>query len=279
MSALTPVRPPEIYYPDSDGKPMAESDVHIRQLINLRFALLHHFSEDPLVYVGANMFVYYVEGQSKKNVAPDVFVVIGVAKRDRTSYKIWQEGKAPALVIELTSESTREEDLGNKRVIYADMGVREYFIFDPLKEYLIPRLRGYILVGDEFVPMNGGPLFSNVLGLEFRVDEEQLRLYNPQRGEYLLFPDELQLEIEHERLRVLELEQQADQERERATLMEGQADQERARAAQLETQAEHERARADQLETEAEQERARADQLAQENARLRAELERLRGQS
>lgn len=196
MSVISPIRPPDIYYPDSDGKPMAESDIHRKLLLSLDFAIRHFFRNDPMTYAAANMLLYYVEGEPKVCVAPDVFVVRGIEKHDRRSYQVWAEGKAPDLVIELTSPSTRHEDLGNKRAVYADLGVREYFIFDPLGEYLTPRLRGYRLVGDEYVPMNGGPLASEVLGLELRVEEEQLRLFDPARGEYLLYPDELQMEAQ-----------------------------------------------------------------------------------
>lgn len=208
MSAITPLQTATIHYLDSDGKPMAETDVHIRQLVNLRFALLTRYKDDPNTYVGANMFLYFVEGDPTACVAPDIFVVLGIAKHDRRGYKVWEEGKAPDVVIEITSSSTRHEDLGSKRLIYADLGVREYFIFDPLREYLAPRLRGYRLVGDEYVPMNGGPLFSEVLGLELRVEDEQLRLFDPQRGAYLLCPDELQAEAEQERERIAQLEQE-----------------------------------------------------------------------
>jgi len=47
-------------YPDTDGKPMAETDVHIEQLIDLRFALRTFFRDDLHVYVAANMLLYYV---------------------------------------------------------------------------------------------------------------------------------------------------------------------------------------------------------------------------
>ena len=79
----------------------------------------------------------------------------------------------------------RVEDLGNKRVIYADLGVREYFIFDPLDGSLASQLRGLRLEGGEYIPMVGMPLHSEVLGLDLVVEEDQLRLYHPHTGERL----------------------------------------------------------------------------------------------
>ncbi|HID64173.1 MAG TPA: hypothetical protein EYP49_15750 [Anaerolineae bacterium] len=55
------LRPP-IYYPESDGKPMAETDTHINTLIYLREALRDYFRDDPQVYVAGNLFLYYEEG-------------------------------------------------------------------------------------------------------------------------------------------------------------------------------------------------------------------------
>ena len=87
----TVVLQPPIYYPESDGKPMAETDVHISILTYLREALIDHFRDDPQVYVAGNLFLYYEKGDKSKVVAPDVFVVKGVPKGDRRTYKLWEE--------------------------------------------------------------------------------------------------------------------------------------------------------------------------------------------
>ncbi len=47
----------------------------------------------PEVYVGGNLPIYYEEGDPAKSVAPDVFVVFGIAKRQRRIYKLWEAGK------------------------------------------------------------------------------------------------------------------------------------------------------------------------------------------
>ncbi len=111
---------------------MAETDVYIDVLIYLREALKDHCREAPQVYVAGNMLLYHEEGNPAACVAPDVFVVQGVAKRERCTYRLWEEGQPPAVVFEITSRGTRLEDLGTKRALYAMLGVQEYFLYDPL---------------------------------------------------------------------------------------------------------------------------------------------------
>ena len=147
---ITATAPIQVVYPETDGKPMGETDVHIDALIYLREALKDHFREAPQVYVAGNMLLYYEEGNPAACVAPDVFVVQGVAKHERRIYKLWEEGQPPAVVFEITSRSTRLEDLGTKRALYAMLGVQEYFLYDPLGEYLRPPLQGYRLQEGEY---------------------------------------------------------------------------------------------------------------------------------
>ncbi|MGH8059479.1 MAG: Uma2 family endonuclease [Candidatus Entotheonellia bacterium] len=192
MDAITTVQT-HLFYPESDGKPMGESDVHIDGLIYLREALRDYFRDDPQVYVAGNMFLYYEEGNPSACVAPDVFVVHGVAKAERRTYKLWEEGQPPTVVLEITSRGTRLEDLGTKRALYAMLGVREYFVYDPLGEYLRPPLQGYQLQEGEYqriAPASEGVLVSQILGLELWVEEGRIRVVNPATGERLLTPAE-----------------------------------------------------------------------------------------
>ena len=185
----------QVDYPETDGKPMAETDVHIDALLYLREALKDYFRDAPQVYVAGNMLLYYEEGNPAACVAPDVFVVQGVAKRERRTYKLWEEGQPPAVVFEITSRGSRLEDLGTKRVVYAMLGVREYFLYDPLGEYLRPPLQGYRLQEGEYqrlLPGGEGELVSQVLGVELRVEAGRLRVIDPATGERLLTPAEAQ---------------------------------------------------------------------------------------
>ena len=183
--------PATTFYPESDGEPVGETDIHRRLMFNLIFALTNWLSQ-TIAYVAGNLFIYYEEGDPTAVVAPDVFVIPGVPQADRRIYKTWEyEGKTPAFVIGLTSSKTRYEDLGKKRVLYADLGVQEYYIFDPLGDYLEPRLRGY---------------FSRLLNVELRAVGDTLRFYEMGGDTALPTPAEerearLAAEAEIERLR------------------------------------------------------------------------------
>jgi len=181
----------EEYLPESDGKPMAETDTHRRYMFDVLDALDEHYFDDPWTYVTGNIFLYYPDETGKlQAVSPDIFVVHGVEKKDRRIYNMKVENKAPEVVIELTSTSTKMEDLGNKRFLYASLGVKEYFLFDPFGEAVRPLLRGFRLEAGEYMPIVGTRLHSQVLGLELRLEEGKLRLYNPQTREYLLTREE-----------------------------------------------------------------------------------------
>jgi Uma2 family endonuclease len=184
-----------VVYPESDGKPMGETDVHIDAVIYLREALKDYFRDTPLVYVAGNMLLYYEESNPAACVAPDIFVVQGVTKQDRRVYKLWEEGQPPAVVFEITSRSTRLEDLGTKRALYSMLGVQEYFLYDPLGEYLQPPLQGYRLQEGEYQRMQPiGPDHweSQVLHLALRLENGRLCLVHPTTGERLLTPAEVQ---------------------------------------------------------------------------------------
>ena len=194
QSVLSPV----IDYPCSDGQPLGESDPHIDCIAYLRDALRRQFERRGQgdVYVAGNMFLYYEEGNPRAVVAPDVFVVFGAPCHPRDSYLLWKEPKGPDFVLEVTSASTRREDEGRKRELYAELGVREYFLYDPRGEYLAPPLQGCRLREGEYRPLPavtalpGGVLTlrSDILRLEIRDrrEERMLRLHDPATGQDLL---------------------------------------------------------------------------------------------
>ncbi len=187
-----PVTP--IEYPDEDGKPMAEGDTQLSYLAYVINALQIYFQNHPDVYVAGNLFIYYEKGYPESVVAPDVFVVFGVENRDRRSYKTWEENnQTPNFVLEITSKTTRSKDQGAKKGIYAFLGVREYFQYDPTGDYLNPQLQGLQLVDGNYFPVATNILPdstvcvpSEVLGLELRLEAGKLRFYNPATGQILL---------------------------------------------------------------------------------------------
>ena len=194
----TAVAPRVIEYPGSDGRPMAETPVHRDVMIDAIQILTRHFAEQSDVYVSGNMLVYYEEGNPRKSVAPDVFVVMGASRdEDRDTYLLWREPKAPDFVLEVTSKSTRRNDLVTKRALYESLGVTEYFMFDPRAEYLDPPLQGFGLHRGRYEPLevarlpDGAPaLHSKALGLFLHVRGPALRLYDPAVREHLLTPME-----------------------------------------------------------------------------------------
>jgi len=186
--------PTQVEYPTSDGKPMAETDVHRDLMADLIATLKVRFAADSNVYVSGNILLYYEEGNKRKRVAPDVLVTLGVPKLPkRLYYLLWEEGKAPDFIIELTSRTTSREDKRTKRTLYRDvLKVPEYFLFDPFEEYLKPSMQGYRLVEGEYEPINpvAGRLPSEVLGLHLERDGTQLRLFDPMTCQRLPTPGE-----------------------------------------------------------------------------------------
>ncbi len=177
--------PSVVEYPTSDGKPLAETDLHFDRVTYAAHALKIRYGDTPDVYVGANMLVYDEPGNPRRHLAPDVFVVFGVPNRRRDLFKIWQE-RPPSFVLEVTSKSTRHEDMRTKRQRYAAWGVAEYFLYDPRSEYLAPPLQGLALREGVYQSMplmrfpNGQRGYaSQVLGIHLCLKGSELRLFDP----------------------------------------------------------------------------------------------------
>lgn len=199
--------PSVVEYPESDGKPMAESDLQYRCIVDTRFGLEQHYRDRDDVYVGADLLVYYEEGDPSLRVAPDVLVALGVPKAARRSYLVWKEGKAPDVVFEIASPATWRADLTWKRGLYLGMGVREYIVYDPSGERIRPgpALRAFRLADEQYVPVAALPdgsgrgvsgIVSTVLGLEvwqMPYDPDRasypLRLFDPAAAAWLPTPE------------------------------------------------------------------------------------------
>jgi Uma2 family endonuclease len=257
--ATIPQTPRVVNYPTSDGRPMGETDLHRQDKVDVIETLEDHYAEQDDVYVTGNLLLYYVEGDRRRHISPDVFVVHGVPKRPpRDYYLLWLEGKPPDAVIEITSKSTRREDQGKKLVIYRDiLKVREYFQFDPTQDYLKPPLQGFRLEAGNYLRIEpvDDRLPSEVLGLHLERDGRELRLYDPARGVRLLNP------------------------REHRDVVVREAAAERTRAEVERVRAEAERTRAEAERNRAEDETRRRRLAEAEVARLRAEVEELRRKS
>lgn len=190
----TPTQPqtPEIFYPSSDGEPLAETSLHVDVIITLvvllRQYLQDHFADRaPLVL--ADQFVYYAENFPRLRFAPDVAVIFGVAPGPRDNYKIWQEKQVPTVIFEITSPGTQQQDQEVKKDLYEKIGVQEYWLFDPKGEWIPEQLRGYRLVGEDYQPILNAQ--SLALGLRFQIEGPSLALYQLATGDKLLTPEEV----------------------------------------------------------------------------------------
>ena len=178
---------PTIFYPESDGKPMAETERHRDLMIDFIQMLKHHFRNVDDVCISGNMFMYYEEGNRNKSVAPDVFVAFGVGKKQRRTYRIWEEGRAPDFVLEVASPNTFRDDMRKKKDLYeTELQVKEYFIYDPLGE-IVPSFVGYRLNDGRYqeILFANDRLTSEVLGLELGENDGILRLFDPTTSEWL----------------------------------------------------------------------------------------------
>jgi len=223
MSIIPPISPPatpgsaEVDYPSSDGRPLAETPLHRDVLVTAIDVLGRHFADQPRVYVSGNMLVFYEPGNKRKHVSPDVFVVFGVLKdKPRDYYLVWEEGRGPDVVLEITSRSTQDEDVEQKLALYRDvLKVPEYFLFDPRAEYLVPPLKGYRLREGQYqlITPDGGQWPSVALGLNLEADGDELRFHDPIAGCWL--PTQAEI-VAAERAMATEQRAQAEAQRQRA---------------------------------------------------------------
>ena len=152
------------------------------------------------------MQLRYQDGADTRALVPDVFVVFGVPAGGRPSYSIRKEGKVPHFVLEAASRGTYRKDLGSKKNAYEEMGVPEYGVVDPKGGMHRPRLQLFRLEGGVYKPVSGrsGPdgslaVTSETLGLELRLEDDRLRLWDPEVQEYLVDPHEERARYEEER--------------------------------------------------------------------------------
>jgi Uma2 family endonuclease len=224
VTAPLPGTVPDPKYPDSDGRPMGDTDFHNLALTGLRQGLEDHFAGVPDVYVASNLIVYYQEGDPRKRRDPDVLVAKKVGKHKRRFFRIWEEETVPRVLWEIVSRKTWRIDVGEKRRLYARLGVQEYFLFDPEIRYLNPPLQGFRMVNGKSVPMKpnaDGSLTSKELGLRFLADGDRVRLFDVKTGQEVLSRRE-RAEAEKERAEAGTL--RAEREKERANLEKKRAD-------------------------------------------------------
>ena len=166
---------PDLLYPESDGKPVADNTIQFGLIMKIQGGLDSLFNS-PDVFVAGDLFWYPVEGSLVRQ-APDVMVVFGRPKGHRRSYKQWEEDNiAPQVVFEILSHSNTRKEMEAKFAFYEQHGVSEYYVYDPQKN----RLKGWIRTHEcltAIVQMDGWT--SPSMGVRFENRSGVLELYRP----------------------------------------------------------------------------------------------------
>jgi Uma2 family endonuclease len=249
---------PDIFYPSSDGEPLAESYDHLYVIMTTLAMLLAHLKGQQATVL-ADQFLYYAQGFPRLRVAPDVMVIFDVEPGGRDNYKIWEEGRVPSVIFEMTSPGTQRKDDVEKKHLYESLGVTEYWQFDPRGEWIPDKLRGYRLQGDEepvYVSISDN--LSQVLQLRFVVEGKIIAFYRLDDGVKLLPLAELNIALEQQVEQTEEASQRAEEASQRA-----EAESQRAEA---------ESQRADREAQKAVEASERADREAQKTRELEAQI-------
>lgn len=202
----------EVFYPESDGKPMADNTKQFRWIVVIEQNLEWLFANDANVFVAGDLLWYPIEGNNTVCTAPDAMVVFGRPKGDRGSYQQWKEDNLPPQVVfEVLSPGNTRREMDRKLLFYDRYGVEEYYIYDPDRIELSGWQRSNTGL-DSIEEMSGW--VSPRLGIRFNLGEE-LELYRPDGERFLSFA-EINQQLANERQRAEQERQRAEQERQRA---------------------------------------------------------------
>ena len=175
-------------------------------LIYTVYALKQVLGRHPGTYVAGYTLLYDTTRPDEPGrvpppwLEPDVLVAFGVGSHRRRSYAIWKEGKPPEFVMEMASISTWRRDRDEKPAIYESLGVREYFLYDPVGGRLEPRLQGHVLRDGRYRALRPERLANGERGLRSETlglwaylqgPEQALRWHDPMTGKDLEDYDEV----------------------------------------------------------------------------------------
>ena len=196
---------PEIIYPESDGKPMADNTKQFRWILAIQQNIDWLYANDPQVFVAGDLLWYPVEGQTQITAAPDTMVVFGRPKGDRGSYKQWEEGNiAPQVVFEILSPSNKPLDMAKKLVFYDRYRVEEYYIYNPENDNLEIWIRND---GSLDRILENHNWISPRLGIRFDVSANELQIYRPDGTKFYSYI-EINTKLEQESQRAEQASQQ-----------------------------------------------------------------------
>jgi Uma2 family endonuclease len=219
-----------IFYPETDGQPTAENTRQFRWIVTLAGNLAALFRDREDVFVSGNQFWYPREGEPELRVAPDVYVVFGRPKRERASYRQWEEDDVPLTVVfEVLSPGNTAPEMMEKLAFYDEYGVEEYYLYNPEGNLLQGYTRGLQTLA--FIREMHG-FVSPRLGISFDLSGPELVVRYPDGRPFLTF-EELEEQRQQAQQRAVEAERQRDEARQRADQAEQRAREAAQRAARL----------------------------------------------
>ena len=283
---------PDIFYEEPER--VDDSMLQELPLWRVITLLVERYSDRPDVFMSGMVFVSYDVTNGNARLAPDFFISFDVPnhaiRQNLPNYWIWEIGKAPDFALEVASPSTAQNDLGHKRDMYAELGIREYWRFDPTGGELYGQpLAGERLIDGEYQPYEirvepSGSLkaYSELIGVDFFWDGDEFDVLDPETGITIDKRLEAEARADTAEERADEAEVRANIEERRANVAETRASSEERRANAAETRVSLEERRANAAEARANAESAaRLAQSHQAQARERElldEIERLRRQ-
>lgn len=172
----------DVFYPDSDGQPMASNTEQYRWIVTIKENLDWLL---PDAFVAGDLFWYPIEGRADISVAPDVMVALGRPKGKRLSYKQWQEeGIAPQVVFEILSPSNTRKEMEQKLLFFERHSVEEYYLYDTEDHSLSGFVRGEFGLGH--IP-EMADWVSPLLKIRFDRSEDELVLIRPDSMPFLSY--------------------------------------------------------------------------------------------
>ncbi len=214
---LETVSKTDIIYPSSDGEPVAETYIHLYAILTTLEVLKQYLSGQQATVL-ANQFMYYSQGLPRMRVAPDVMVIFNVEPGGRDNYKIWEEKEVPQLIFEMTSPGTKNQDQEFKKTLYEQLGVKEYWLFDPKGEWIPEQLKGYRLRNTVYEIIEDNR--SEPLQLQLKVEGQLIGFYREDTGKKLLIPEELATALQEKETELQEKETELQQEKQKLSEME-----------------------------------------------------------
>ena len=151
--------------PDSDETPV---DNELQDLIPglLKAMLALIWSQRWDWFFGVDMGIYY--DPNEPAIVPDGFLSIGIPRviheKLRSSYVLWEEQKLPSLVLEVVSQTYRNEYSTKKEFYAHDLGILYYVVYNPQRK-IKETLEVYKLVDGEYILIPGNPVWLPEIGL------------------------------------------------------------------------------------------------------------------